>query len=332
MNSREREYDDLTVISGIKEKRQQLLRDSLNVRTYLDLAELSIEEIESALKAEGQIVSRDAIREWIAQAKERAATVNSSSQHDKEHTGDSEWTQFASFVVAFETRKVDDQIEEKRTTVHYVEEDTGETWQGPSWSGIVSEQPCQWMLEQLDEKDWQQPKEERPTQAPPTEVPRVEPPPTEPPPVETTPTEPSPAEVPPMTVEITQIRAFQPPGINIPTGIGEANQPFIGLLRRGEPFVLEVAFVLPELAAADILTREIPYGANFYVRNMATGASLSLGDTEPDTIVSGKASYLAKLPDEVALQPGMYHLGVLLRLRSRPPSATHLEVPLLQVV
>ena len=40
MNSTDKDYDDLTRIPGIKNKRQQLLRQSLNVHTFLDLANL----------------------------------------------------------------------------------------------------------------------------------------------------------------------------------------------------------------------------------------------------------------------------------------------------
>ena len=59
---------DLTVIKGIGPVRQRWFNDSLNVYTYRELAALPAEEIESKLKAEGSITSRNDIEQWIAQA------------------------------------------------------------------------------------------------------------------------------------------------------------------------------------------------------------------------------------------------------------------------
>ena len=44
-------WDDLTAIMGIGQARQIWFRETLNVQTYRDLAALSIDEIDSRLKA-----------------------------------------------------------------------------------------------------------------------------------------------------------------------------------------------------------------------------------------------------------------------------------------
>jgi hypothetical protein len=324
MNSRDRECDDLTEISGIAAKRQQLLRQSLDVRTYSDLVNLPVEEIEKAFKAKGWVITRNEIEQWQEKARELATKANLSPPQVKEVAGaagaeqnfvparDGEWEPFASFVVEFETRQVDDH-EEKRTTVHYVEKDTGDTWEGPNWPGLVSDQPCLWMLDQLEEKPQLQPSS--------AEALLIEPSPVEAPP----------AEARPLPVEVIQIRAFQPPEVEKPTGIGEANQSFAGLLSGQEPFALEVDFALSEQAAADMAERSITYNARFYVRNLATGTSTPLGDTDTAALVGGARSYTALL-SKASLQTGIYRLGVLVKLRSSPPSVNYLEVPLLQVV
>ena len=138
MNSRDREHDDLTEISGIAAKRQQLLRQSLDVRTDSDLANLPAEEIEKAFKAKGWVITQNDIEQWQEKAKELAAKAHSSPPQAEDvagaevtgqnyaPAGEGEWEPFASFVVVFETRQVDDR-EEKRTTVHYVEKDTAPT-------------------------------------------------------------------------------------------------------------------------------------------------------------------------------------------------------------
>lgn len=65
--------DDLTKIKGIGLVKQQWLRESLNVYTFRDLANLSVDAIESVLKVEWQSVSRKDIKRWIVQARELAA-------------------------------------------------------------------------------------------------------------------------------------------------------------------------------------------------------------------------------------------------------------------
>jgi diguanylate cyclase (GGDEF)-like protein len=72
--------DRLTKIKGIGPARQQWFRESLNVRTFQDLAVLSVDEIESQLKAANQIAARDKIEQWIIEAQELAGAPQTSQQ------------------------------------------------------------------------------------------------------------------------------------------------------------------------------------------------------------------------------------------------------------
>lgn len=72
-NRNGKKYDDLTRIRGIEAAKQQWLRESFKVYTFRDLARLSVDKIESRLKAEWHSISRKEIQEWIAQARELAA-------------------------------------------------------------------------------------------------------------------------------------------------------------------------------------------------------------------------------------------------------------------
>jgi hypothetical protein len=130
--------DELTLIKGIGEARQQWLRDRLNVVSFQALAALSVEEIEAQLKEDNQIVSRAAIESWIAQA---ARLAGSSAPRHPAMSRESGWKPVASFVVEFQEHEVEG---ERRTRVHHVEADKNRMW-----SGIEHEELCAWMVQQL---------------------------------------------------------------------------------------------------------------------------------------------------------------------------------------
>jgi hypothetical protein len=348
MNSTNKDYDNLTLIAGIGDKRQQLLRQSLHVRTFLDLANLPAAKIEAAFKAEGQIISRDMIDQWIAQAKELAANAQPVSpqgvtsadigtgREANSPAEGGEWEWLAAFLVEFRALTVEGHVKERQIRVEQRKIDKKGSWLEDDKKNnhpifIEGERLYQWMVEQLGEKMWPTPEEERLTQSPPAEAPAAKPPSGEPSPVEGQPPASSPTEIPRIRVEVTQIRAFQPPDIDTPSAIGEANQPFLGRLKGGEPLALEVAFRLPEPEIVGLVTRETAYLANFYVCNWDTNVTTSVGDTEMDRLAPGKVSYTARLP-QVTFQSGTYRLGVLVKLRTSPPSINYLESPQLVVV
>jgi len=298
MKSGDRDRDDLKLIKGIGAARQQWLRKSLGVRTLRDLAALSADETESRLKAEGHIVPRGEIDRWIALAKEHAAEARAKANAS---AGEGKWKPFASFVVEFQARKLEGRAEEQRTTVHYMEADKGDTW-----PGIEAKRSLQWMLDQLGEKVRKEPVEEPPSEA------RA-------------------AAAPPVTVQVTEIQAFQPPETEGPIGVGKAGRPFPGFLRRGEPFAIGVSFRLTGLAEADIAERQFVSSAQFHARSLGTRATIHLGNTEPKALLEGKSTYTAMLP-EATLPPGMYRLRALVTLQGAPAVPGYLEVPMLQVV
>lgn len=149
-------YDDLTVIKGIGLARQQWLRESFNVRTLKDLAALSLDEVEAQLKAAGQITSRRIINQWLDQAKQQivvntqAALLTAGSTKAANATVDNpankdSWKPIASFVVDFQTRTSNNQIQEQQIKVHHIESDTCATWSKAEYAQV-----CQWMLDKLD--------------------------------------------------------------------------------------------------------------------------------------------------------------------------------------
>lgn len=319
-NPHAKEANDLTVIKGIGLVRQQWLQASLNVFTFQDLAGLTADEIESRLRAEGQIASRGEVEKWIAQAQELAATNDLSprqvvdtveaevGEQANSLATEGQWKPFASFVVEFQARESRSRTAERRTTVHYMEADRSKTW-----PGIEGERLCQWMLQQVGERVQREPESEK---KPSVEELRAAVPPTAAQPAE---------------VKISEIRAFQPPQAETLSAISEAGQPFLGFIRGDEIFALEAAFELAAQAAGEVVKGQRAYRAQFYAHGMSTGTTTHLGDTEPGNLVENQLSYTATLP-EATLPPGLYRLQVLTKLEGPYPILTHLEIPLLQVV
>ena len=297
--------------------RKEYLKEWFHVDTVQGLAALSADDVEARFKAERKTVSRSKIEGWIGEAQKLAAAANSSSQRavdvkatgaetkEKSNSpaGEGEWKSFASFLVVFQARQMQDRTEEQQITILHKETD-----KPTIVPGIKCEPLCQWMLGQLGE--------------------RVQ---LEPEPKEIIPAKAMPVAARPEAMEVTQIRAFQPPHAKTPVGVGKAEQLFPGFVKGHEPFVLEASFELDEQAAAEIAKEAGTYRLQFYTYDLATGATKHLGDTKPNTLVEGRPLYTATLP-AISLPPGLYRLRVFATLRGAFPLAGYLEVPLFQVV
>ncbi len=317
MKSSEKVYDDLTKISGIGPARQRWLRESFNTRTYQDLADLSIIQIESKLKADGQIASRDVIKGWLIQAQEFAANVNRLTTPDLEPAGEKHtnepkslaredgWKPFASFVVEFQTRKVDNQAREHRTAAHYMEQDT-DTY----WPGVESKKLCSWMVDQIgDQVDLEMEGHDE-NQEPSAKA--------------------LPAAKSSIKTQINQVRVFQPPKSKIPTHSIEAGKPFRGSVKSDKPFTLEVDFELIG-PVADVAGEQIEFNALSYAYNQAKGASIHLGNTGPNILEEGKINFTFTSP-KATLQQGMYRLLVIVTTQQTALAAPdYIEIPFFQV-
>jgi len=130
---------------------------------------------------------------------------------------------------------------------------------------------------------------------------------------------------------ITQLRAFQPGDAVEPVGKGIPGRPFSGFINGDELFTFVVDFELAEPAMSEITQQEMTYQAQFYVRDLLTGAKEHLGNTKANPLIEGRSSYIARLTD-VTLGRGIYELTVLVTVQNREPRANYLMVPLLQIV
>ena len=345
MNTALTQLNDLTIIKGIGPTRQAWLRKSFSVYTCADLAALSPEAIEVRLKAEKQIVARSEIESWIAQAQalstaalrgevegqltsvppptltvasavpmtpSEAPTATSSKAKQKAVTNGKttpvDWKASARFVVEFQANTEDQPgapNQHYRTVANHLDLATDHLLHSQSWSGLERDHLCAWMLEQV----------KPPEQAVASQA---------------TPALPKPAPPAVVRMNVTQIRLFQPPHAPTPSAIGEVDRLFQGVITGGDPFALEVAFALAESISISN-TGRISYRAQFYLRDLITGITTHLGETEAGALSAGQTTYTARLP-ATSLQTGLYRLQVLVSIESRPPTLGYFEIPLLQVV
>lgn len=301
--------EDLTKIRGIGLTKQQWLRNLVGIYTIQELADASVDKIDSRLRYKGHNISRSEIEEWIDQANKLTNQSLDSQVGEAEELppvstveGDlspsvqeGEWKTFASFTVDFQSRQIEAQTEQQ-TIVRHIE--TGEVVTCPA---VESGTLQQWMLEQLRIET--QPEAEAQEEA-----------------VES-----------PLTLEITQLRLFQPPKTERPMLLDAKTRQFLGSIRKDEPFTLEVTFGVTGLAVADIAKQHATYNIQCYARHRTTGTITTLADTQPNTIVKGQFSYTTLLPAN-RLPLGLYRLRVLVMLQGILAIPAYFEVPMLPVV
>jgi hypothetical protein len=330
MQASREERDDLTKITGIGAARQSWLAAVFGVRTYGDLAALSGDDIEAQLKAEGKPYSRSEIELWPQEAVELAAEkaessidttaepsvsevgeppANETPQQEAvaPHAQGEQWKPVATFIVEFQTRQTKDQAIEQRTKVNYHDTD-----QEVVWPGIESEPISQWIIEQACEKLHPEIREA------PTAKPEAEP----------VTKEALPGR---LSVAITDLRLYQPAGMEATLVRGEDGRPDLGVVDGGSPFRVEVDFELEGQATAVIGRREIPYRVQFHAHDRHTGDRVHLGDAEPGMLVSDRVSYSALLGG-VKLPASTYRLQVVVIAESEKVVPGYLELPMLRVV
>jgi hypothetical protein len=298
-DTRAAEPDDLTVIEGIGAQRERLLREALGIRTYEALATLSAADVESRLRAEGQVASRSVIEVWIARARELAKGGKSAQQ---------DWRPFAQFVVEFQRRDAKagakQPVVRYRTQVHGIEAD-----ETKRWAGIDGERLCAWMLRSANIESMPEERESAPVES-----------------------DAEPGAASSLTAfEMTEIRLFQLPEAETPHGLSVRGRPFSGTVRGEEPFASEVSFALTEEAASAEAKRGRRYQIELVAEDLATAASTPLGKTTSVMVTPDTLSYTTVLP-EATLPAGVYRLSVLASRENDGVVSEFLGAPLLRVV
>ena len=369
-NSDESLGDDLTLIKGIREPEQELLRERFDVHTFADLATLSVEKIEAALATAGMPTQdRAEIHAWIVQAGELAAASGLVEDPTLEVTASQiergadpqtapEWKPVAAFIVTFWGGGAG----QYGTSAHQIEEESSETWRGIEVDGL-----CRWMLAQLPpevhealedfevveeleevkgEDDTPLGLEIAPAHRPEETMPEDEEDETPPAPKVVLP---HPGEAPAVVepavarseqgaqrvaqdvaVHVTGVRVRQPVGTAHPLSVDRPGQMLPGLIGSTEPCALEASFAVVGPDAEEVARQRVPYFCQFHVRDVATGVQVHLGDSMQETLREGQSAYTASL-SSTYLRKGAYRLQVLVVLRGVRPVPGFFEVPMLRV-
>ncbi|MBK7896534.1 MAG: hypothetical protein WAS33_03030 [Candidatus Promineifilaceae bacterium] len=136
--------DDLTAVKGIGPSYQKWLGEQFNVYSYAALSELSAEAVETAARQAGKNLPQSMVVEWIAQSKALVAEKeNESSRPANPEKEPHAWIPIASFVVEFQQKSAASPPQ-RRTTVHYMEQD-----QEITWPGFEYEQLGLWLAQQI---------------------------------------------------------------------------------------------------------------------------------------------------------------------------------------
>jgi len=312
MNKNDREYDDLTVIKYVGPKLQSWLRENLQVRTYRDLAALTVEQIQTQLSADKKTVAKLRIETWIAQAGELALKAEEKEAANPalvepivppsvpKKAGN--WKEYASFMVYFEAREVNGE-REKRIAVSHLEVDKSD-----AWSELTSE-PYLWMIDQAGE---------RPFSGVP-HMPSLE---------QAESDEAVPAEK--AEVKVTQVRLFQPPEAKKPL-VTSNGKPVQQELSAGKPFALEVLFSLAGKGAESIVKQEPTYSIQVLSKEVDTKEGVDLVGSKPEALVKGVFEYNVKMP-QVTLDPGLHQLWAMVAVQADNTVPNFMEGPSIRAV
>jgi hypothetical protein len=116
------EFNEFARIQGLGPAMQRWLRESFNIHTVTDLANLPISRVLFQLEDEGKAFAHDQIEWWVRQARLFVAEQTS-------------WQTFATFVVSLQSRQVGGQTEQ-RTTAYFLETDQKKIWSGIECNGV----------------------------------------------------------------------------------------------------------------------------------------------------------------------------------------------------
>lgn len=298
----------LTVINGIGKSREKWLREVLHIQTLRDLSQMSADDLEAQVKAEGLTASRAQVENWIAQAK--ALVIDKPADHTHN------WMPYASFVVEYEVLTLPSGDQQHRTIIHHMETDRGASWPGTvtgeiaDWikaeAGIDRPLSLSQVLKQQADLAPVVPSEDQTMQTLPAQQPVN--------------------DQQDDGVKIVQVKAFQPAASMLFAGHGRHGQPFLGSLKSGEPFALEAELALD----SDLAAGKPRCVTQFYAYDTTSGTKLHLGNSEPQTLAEARVSPKALLP-QASLARGLYRLRIYTTIESSPPRSSYVEVPFVQV-
>ena len=348
-----KDINEFAKIENLEPSMRQWLRETFQVVTLKDLANLSVNPVFFRLEDEDKGIPRREVESWIAQAKEFVA-------------GETSWQTFATFVVSLQSRQIGEQIDQ-RTIAYYLEADKRKIWSGIEHDGV-----CKLMLDQLEpespmspllqakaietsestleddsdsstdlvsksttdgESDLGETHEASEVVAEGELAPESESPPDE-------------EMEEPVRLEITQLKVCQPLEIeetetegaeaeDIETEkimvVDTTKRLLPGKLPKEKPFDVEVTFQLLGKGALELTKQPFTYHTEIYGHNRVTRKDLTVGQVSVGTLVDGELIYKSRFPEVTLPEAGPYHLQIITRLEGASVGPDLLELPFVQV-
>lgn len=207
-------------------------------------------------------------------------------------TSATEWNSIASFKVEYQTRFVQDKLEQQ-IVIHHLE--TGVVECQPSFETCFIQE---WMLAQIGTTELQS---------------KIEP-----------------SDKPDITPIITQLRVIQAQHLESGMIADKTCPLFSDAIQADEPFDLEV--LAQFTGFPDTTMREqVTYQVQCIAHDLSTGLTANLGEVRAKGFISNNTIHSALLPNLV-LSPGIYRLKVLVTLQDALATSSYFKVPMLQVV
>lgn len=295
--------DDLTAVKGIGSAFQEWLAVQFKVDSFAALAALSVDEVELAAKKAGKRLPKGEVAGWIAQGKTLAAEKEETAVAPKQPA----WKPFASFVVEFQQNS-EDETGQRRTKVHYMEED-----KEVIWPGIERERLGLWLGQYV------QVQEELPEAKQPAAPPKASAPPAKPTPL------PPKARAARLTVRATNVHLGRPPDDVIVVHLDEGERPFLTHIYHQQLKTLALDFALEPDKAGQPLPQ---LAVQCQLHNLTTTRQSPVCLDMQRDLESAGLRYQTKL---TPLAPGIYRIRLFLH-GERPLRPPYLELPKLNVL
>jgi hypothetical protein len=316
-SSTENQNDDLTTIKGIGPVRQKWLQDSFGVHSFDGLAALSVDEIESQLKADGLIAARSSIEEWITSAQEMSAVTPSPNQkapkapHEQtiEALTDNnyDWQSTGMFIVHLQVRRAVAGQSDQRLTIQHVPVAENGTWQDDleAPTVIAGGQLYPWIL---DRAGYRMPveKDARVRVAPSERKYTVD-------------------------LDVSTLHIHQQVRDDQMAELGISGGALPDQIASERPVKLEVLFGLSGESAVEMTKKRFDYRVRCFGHNRLTGERSRIGGTIVGKLEAEQLSYEAMV-EGVSFAPGIYRLSTVVELLSPRPVLGSLDIPMVQVV
>ena len=306
------EHDDLTLIKFIGPETAAALAGELDVDTFADLAELSVDQISRALADAG--LSRQPsgrVESWIQESVQRTAALETSADAagtaSTPTTAAHDWRTEAEFVVEFQSRDIVQQVveQEHQIMVHEIETDVGKPF--AVGDGALA---FDWMRRQLETaRHAEEVSAEEVVAAVPGHAVAS-------------------AAVGASALSVTYIEIEQPPYVARATVDQAPENRNLGAVRTYVPLQFRVGFTIGEEQLDALVGSGVEYTTEVFVQAWG-GDTVRIEPTDPGRLTSGTSDYVVSLRHSFDAA-GLYRVRIVVSLATEIPVADFFEAPMLQ--